>query len=138
MADSSDIDNAVIARLGADATLLALVPNGVYWDQAPPDATRFVVVSFVDEQDVQQFGGRSYEDNLYAVEVRMLSTANGNPKAAFARVDALLEGASFSIPGYTLMTCYREARDRKTERDESDTSILWFRRLGHYRVMASL
>src|SRR5262245_59398209 len=44
MADSSDIDNALVAKLGADATLLANMTNGVYLDEGPPGATRLVIV----------------------------------------------------------------------------------------------
>ena len=51
MADSSDIANALIAKLGSDAELLALCPNGVYRDQAPPGATRFVIVSLMAGED---------------------------------------------------------------------------------------
>lgn len=139
MADSSDIDNAVVARLGSDATLLALCPNGVYVDEAPPGATRFVIVSLVDEADVQQFGGRAYEDALYLVEARMLSTVSGaNIKAAAARIDVLLEDQSLAAAGYTWMTCHRESRVRMTEVDDADTSLRWLRRGGNYRVEMSL
>lgn len=138
MADSSDIDNALIARLGGDATLLALAPNGAYWEEAPQGSTRFVVVSLVDEQDVTQFSGRSYEDALYAVEVRMLSTAAGNPKAAAARIDVLLEDQLLTVAGYTPMRLHRESRIRLTEVDEIDSSIRWYRRGGNYRVQMSL
>jgi hypothetical protein len=54
--DSSDVDNALVAKLGADSTLLALMPNGVYWDEAPQGSTRFVIVSLVDERDTAMFG----------------------------------------------------------------------------------
>jgi len=139
MPDSSDIDNALIARLGADATLLALAPNGAYWEEAPPGSTRFVIVSLVDENDVQQFGARSYEDALYAVEVRMLSTVAGNnPKAAAARIDVLLEDVPLVVAGYTPMRLHRESRIRMTEVDEVDPSIRWYRRGGNYRVQMSL
>lgn len=137
MADSSDIDNALVAYLGADSMLLALVPNGVYFDQAPPNSTRFVIVSLVDESDEQMFQARAYEDALYRVEVFMLKSANGNPKAAFARVDALLEGATLTIPDYSVMTLHRESRERRTERDEADESIIWYRRAGNYRLTVS-
>lgn len=137
MADSSDIDNAIVAYLGSDATLLALVPNGVYFDEAPSNSSRFVIVSLVDESDVPSFRTRAYENALYNVEVLMLKSANGNPKAAFARVDTLLEQAALTIPGYTLMTIHRESRDRKTERDEADSSIIWYRRSGMYRLQAA-
>jgi hypothetical protein len=139
MADSSDIDNALVARLGADATLLALVPNGVYVDEAPAGSTRFVIVSLVDENDIPTFEGRAIEDALYLVEARMLSTVAGaNIKAAAARIDALLEDLPLTVTGYTGMTVHRESRVRGTEVDAIDSSIRWYRRGGNYRVQMSL
>ena len=139
MPDSSAIDNALLAVLGSDATLLALTPNGAYWDESPPGSTRFVIVSLVEEADVQQLEGRSYEDALYAVEARMLSTEDGaNIKAAAARIDALLEDAVLTVAGYKTMTVHRESRIRMTEVDGLDTSLRWLRRGGHYRVVMSV
>jgi hypothetical protein len=138
MADSSDIDNALVAKLGADATLLALVPNGVYIDEAPAGATRFVIVSLVDEADVGRFGGRAIEDALYQVEARMLSTVAGaNVKAAAARIDALLEQGTLTVSGYSLMALFRESRIRLTEVDAADPTIRWYRRGGNYRLVVS-
>lgn len=142
--DSSDIDNAIVTKLGSDTTLLALVPNGVYMDEAPPNATRFVIVSLVDEVDEPRFGGRAYEDALYLVEARMLSTAGGNIKAAAARIDALLDdqplgtGSPSATPGYTWMITTRESRVRLTEVDDVDSSLRWYRRGAHYRVQMSV
>lgn len=139
MADSSDIDNAIVTKLGADATLLALCPNGVYVDEAPGGATRFVIVSLVDEQDEAVFGGRAIENALYAIEARMLSTVAGaNIKAAAARIDVLLEDQSLTVAGYTWMDVHRESRIRMTEVDDQDTTIRWYRRGGQYRVQMSL
>src|SRR5678809_152625 len=108
--DSSDIDNAIVAKLAADATLLSYCPNGVYVDEAPQGMTKFVIVSLVDELDTPVFGSRAFEDALYLIEARMLSTANGNIKAAAARIDALLDDQSLTIgspaaqvTGYTQM-----------------------------------
>lgn len=137
MPDSSEIDNALVAKLGADATLLGLMPNGVYWDEAPQGSTRFVIVSLVDEVDVQRFESRSHEDALYLVEARALSTTNANLKSAAARIDALLDGGTLTATGYSLMTLHREARIRLTEVDDVDPTIRWFRRGGHYRVVMS-
>lgn len=138
MPDSSEIDNAIIARLGSDAALLALAPNGAYWEEAPPGSTRFVVVSLVDEVDEQEQGERAFEDALYAVEVRMLSTVSGaNPKAAAARIDALLDHQPLTAAGYAPMAIYRESRIRLTEVDDLDSSIRWYRRGGNYRVVMS-
>lgn len=137
--DSSDIDNALIVALGSDATLLALVPNGVFWDESPPGSTRFVIVSLVEEHDEIVFGGRSFEDALYEVEARMLSTVSGaNIKAAAARIDTLLDGATLTVAGYVTMTVRRESRTRQTEVDAADPSIRWYRRGGQYRVVMSV
>lgn len=139
MADSSDIDAALVVKLGADATLLALCPNGVYVDEAPAGSTRFVIVSLVDESDVPRLGSRSHEDALFQVEARMLSTVSGaNPKAAAARIDVLLENGTLTAAGYALMTLHRESRIRMTEVDEVDSSIRWYRRGGHYRLVMSV
>lgn len=137
MPDSSDIDAALVAKLGADATLLGLMPNGVYWDDAPPGSTRFVIVSLIDEADTQQFGGRSYEDALYLVKAVALSTANHNIKAAAARIDALLENGTLAVAGYASMALHRENRIRLTEVDQVDPTVRWFHRGGHYRVTMS-
>jgi len=139
--DSSLIDNALIAKLGADATLLALVPNGIYADEAPPNSTRFVIVSLVEAVDEATFGRRAIEDALYLVEARILSTttnANAAVKAAAARIDALLEDQTLTASGYTWSTMHRESRIRLVEVDDADSTIRWFRRGGHYRVQMSV
>lgn len=138
MADSSEIDNALMAKLGADATLLGYMPNGVYWDEAPPNSTRFVIVSLIDEVDEQHFGSRSHEDALYQVKAVALSTVAANIKAAAARIDTLLEGQTLTATGYKHMVMQREARIRQTEVDDVDPSVRWQHRGGHYRVVQSL
>jgi hypothetical protein len=136
--DSSDVDNALIAKLGADATLLALMPNGVYLDEAPQGSTRFVIVSLIDEHDAAMFEARAFEDALYLVKAVALSTAGGNVKDAAARIDVLLENGTLAIAGYKLMTMSRESRIRSTEVDEVDGSIRWQHRGGRYRVQVSV
>jgi hypothetical protein len=142
--DSSDIDNALVAKLGADTALLALMTNGVYVDEAPDGSIRHVIVSLVIETDVATFDqGRAIEDALYLVKAVALSTHNGvalGPtvmKAAAARIDALLEDGTLSIAGYELMTMHREERVRQTEVDDVDPSIRWFHRGGRYRVQVA-
>lgn len=143
--DSSAIDNALIALLGADQTLLGYCPNGVYWDEAPPGSTKFVIVSLVDALDEATFEGRAIEDVLYLVKAVMLNTANGDIKSAAARIDALLEDQPLvigsppqGVMGYTWMATFRESRVRITEVDESDASIRWQHRGGRYRVQMSV
>jgi hypothetical protein len=138
VADTSDIAAALIAKLGSDSELLGLCPNGVYWDEAPPGATRFVIVAFLAAVDIGVFGRRAIEDGLYLVEARMLSTVAGaNPKAAAARIDALLEDQPLTVAGYSWMTMHREEPTRLTEVDALDPSIRWFRRGGRYRIEMS-
>jgi hypothetical protein len=135
MPDTSDIGAALIMKLGSDAQLLTLCPNGVYWDEAPPGSTRFVIVSFVSSLDVGVFGKRAIEEGVYMVEARMLSTVPGaNIKAAAARIDALLEDQPLTVPGYTWMTMHREEALRMTEVDAMDPTIRYFRRGGRYRI----
>jgi hypothetical protein len=135
--DSSAIDNALVAKLGADPALLALCPNGAYWDEAAANATAFVVVSLVDELDVDEFGRTAYEDALYAVEVRFKASVT-NAQAAAARVQALLHDQPLVVAGYTWMTMHRESRIRVTEVDAVDPSIRWYRRGGNYRLQMSV
>ena len=137
MPDSSLIENAVIAKLLADGTLMALVPDGVYFDEAAAGKQRFVIVSLIDEHDEPQFGGRSYEDTLLMVKAVMLSSAGGNIQAAAARIDTLLEGGTLTAAGYALMTLARESRIRATEVDEADSAIRWQHRGGNYRLVMS-
>lgn len=137
--DTSAIANAVIAKLGADATLLALVPNGVHWGEAPAGSTRFVIVSLADAHDIITFRGRTIESALFSVEARMLVSAGGNIQAAAARIDALLEDQPLTVAGYTWMSTLRESPSRPApEIDAVDTSIRWNRRGGMYRVEMSI
>jgi len=142
MADSSDIDNALIAKLGGDATLLALCPDNVYWDVAPPNATRFVIVSLVSATDTTVFDTRpAWEEPIYEVKAVMLKSANGDIKAAAARIHELLQDQPLTVAGYTCMTVHRNEDDpriRYTERADNDPSILWFHRGGNYRVQMAV
>src|SRR5262245_8751151 len=140
MPDSSDIDTALLQKLSSDATLLGYVPNGVYWDVAPPGSKQFVIVSLVQEADVQQFQQRSYEDTLYMVKTVILTTvtnAGTLSKQAAARLDVLLEQTLLTATGYGHMLCRRETRVRFTETDDVDPTLRWYHRGGHYRVVMS-
>ena len=138
MADTSDIASALIAKLGSDAELLSLCPNGVYWDEAPPGSTRFVIVAFINAIDRGVFGKRAIEEGIYLVEARMLSTVQGaNIKRAAARIDELLEDQPLTVAGYTWSTMHRLEPVRLTEVDEVDPSIRWNRRGGQYFVEMS-
>lgn len=141
MADTSELDAALLTRLAGDATLAALMQPGafVFFSQAPPGSTRFVILDRTQSFDVPVFSGRSHEDALYQIDARMLSTAGseGDMDAAALRIDQLLDGQPLSIVGYTLMTLQREEPIRMTEPDDLNPAILYRRRGGYYRLVAS-
>lgn len=141
MADSSEIDNAVIQRLQSDAPLKAILPDGVYVDVAPPGSQRFVLVSVLASFDEHTFDGRAIEDVTYQIKaVALLSDPSvGAPdmKGAAARIDALFEGARFAAPGYGEISAQRTERVRMNEADDRDPSIRWQHRGGQYRVLAT-
>ena len=144
MPDSAAIDAAIVAMLGSDQALLGYMPNGVYFGQAPPGSTRYVLVSLIDASDEAVFGGRAIEDYLFLIKAVELSTSVANVRAAAARIDALLEdqevgiGSPIAVAGYACMACYRERRVRFPERDEADPSLIWQHMGGEYRVQMSL
>lgn len=135
--DSSAVMNSVIALLGADATLLGLMPNGVYEDLAAPGSTRFVIVSQVDADDEGILLG-GMEHHWIEIEARALSTTRGDVRAAAVRVDELLEPdtgrSTLAIQGYKVIDIEREKPLRHREGDEVDAAIQWVRRGGQYRI----
>lgn len=138
--DSSDIDNALVAKLGSDATLLANMVNGVFMDEASEGATRYVIVSVLEASDVYTFGRREYEDILYLVEPRALAGSGGDVKAAAARIEELLQDQPLTVTGYAWMTTFRQGRpgEPREVRDAGNPAVRWQRRGALYRVQMSL
>jgi len=138
MPDSTAIDQALIAKLGADVTLLSYMPNGPHWEESPSGSTKFVIVSMVDSVDEAVFGGRAIESVLYMVKAVGRSDKNPDMVAAAARIDASREDQPLTVTGYSWMTVHREGRIRTTEVDDVNPDIRWQHRGGFYRVEMSL
>jgi hypothetical protein len=141
MADSYDIDRALVALLRGDATLNGLLPDGIYLYSADAGVERFAIVSIVTAFDTPQFGRRAWEDIVYLVEALVLrTTSDSNTVAnqAAARIDAVLDDQPLSVPGYGYMTMHRALRHPEDETDEKNPAIKFYRRAGHYRVQMSL
>jgi hypothetical protein len=139
--DSSAIDNALLAYLGSDPELLALCPNGVYWDEAPADGltTRYVIVHLIEAVDVDEFNGRAYEDVLYEVSARIMTTVGvDTARAAAERIEALLQDQPLTAAGFVWMATAREGRRREIVPDERNAAIRWFLRGGFYRVQMAI
>ena len=64
-----------------------------------------------------------------------LSSAGADMRAAAARVDALLEGATLVATGYHVLAVRRVERVRRLEVDDADPTVRWFERGGRYRVI---
>jgi hypothetical protein len=137
--DTSAIDAALVNVLYQDTTLKSLVPDGVYMDEAPPNAQRFVIVALADAVDNATYdAGRAFEEKTYTVVAKMLSTAGGDIKGAAARIDVLLEDAALTVTGYADVRARRERPIRETDVDTVDPSLRWFHRGGEYRVHAAI
>ena len=135
MPNSSDIDDAIVGRLSSDPALTALVPDGVYFDEAPPGVKRFVLLVLVSEDDHASFSGtREYEDSVYRVQAVALDTSHDTVNAAANRIDALLENYAFVVAAYTWMTTQRDGRFRHTQADPVDPSLRWQVSGAQYRV----
>jgi len=135
--DTSAIVNAIIAVLGADPTLLALMPNGVYYLNGPNGATRFVSVKIQDATDVAEFGRRAIEDAHYEILATALSSMIGpdDMRAAAYRIDELLEDQPIAVTGYEWMTTHRvnPVIDKMT--DPENPNLEWRYRGGTYHVV---
>jgi hypothetical protein len=136
---SDAIDNAVLNRLAGDSTLNALLAGGVhsyyehyfsnFGDFTPP----FVVVTLFTARDVRELRRRAWEECRYVVTVHTdidelpISPASiSTIRQVCARIDQLLDGATFSISGYTLLKSERERRyfggmQFDEQRDEFDS-----------------
>lgn len=144
------IDMALVALIlgdtGSPNGLMQLLPDGVFWDEAPRGAKRFVIVSLIDEADEATFDGRAIEDALYLVKGVARADLGVNMFDVESRIDELLEEARLTagspleeLEGYHCMAVFRESRfPRHTEPDDLNPAIRWHHRGGQYRVQMSV
>jgi hypothetical protein len=133
--NSTDIDEALRLVLASDATWTALMPDGVYFDAAPPGLKHFVLVTLVSEEDTATFeNGRTIEDAVYRIQAVALDTSADTAAAAARRIDALLEDVALTVADYGWVATHREGRVRGTPEDPVDPSVHWQVIGGNYRV----
>ena len=140
MADSSDVDQALIDKLQGDAALAALAMPGVFvfWNQeAPANASKFIDVSQADHEDVPIFEGTGTEVFTYLVKWVELSGGTKSAKAGAARIQALLHLQPLTVPGYHVQLVRRESRIRLAEPLPEDSTKDWYHRGGRYQVIAA-
>lgn len=137
MADSADLDTAIVAKLAGDATLLALMTDGVYFGLAPNGLTKFVEVSLVTQHDEPDFDATAYEMALYRVKAVDRSPDMADVAAAAARIHVLLQNVPLTVSGYTHMLTRRTERLRYPEVDEIDPNTRWQHMGAIYEVFVS-
>jgi hypothetical protein len=128
---------AILQILQQDAALRVLMPDGAWFAEAPPGATRFVILSLVSSMDTPFFGGPAYKESVYLVEARALMTSGADVESAFARITTLLTDAVLTIPDYGAMLVQFEEELEMVEVDQIDPSIRWNRCGGHLHVMVA-
>jgi hypothetical protein len=130
---------AILQILQQDMALRLLLPDGVFFAEARPGSTRFVIVSLVSSVEAPMFGGPAYKDTVYLVEARALTTAASSTDVenAFARCTTLLTDADLTMTGYGAMLTQFEEELESVEVDDIDPSIRWNRCGGHLHVMVA-
>jgi hypothetical protein len=112
---SDAIDTAVLNRLSGDATLTALLTGGIHelWEETAGGLTEpYALVTLFTAKDVEELRRRAWEECRYLVTVHadLSVTSISTVRQACARIDVLLDGATFAISGYTLLKSERERR----------------------------
>lgn len=111
------IEQAVVQKLGADATLASLAPGGVWLDVAPETATEpYIIVNLQSSLDAVSMGeGLAFEEALVLVKAVDSGGGAADALAADARVFAVLHGGTLTVSDGTLMSMTRYARVRYVE-----------------------
>jgi len=135
--NAAAVDIALVGALAADATLTALVPDGIWLDVGTRNMTRYVVVQHQIHTDDDGFGGTLYETFRYRITARVLQTTGGDVNAAADRIHQILQDQLLTIAGYTHGSTLRVERVKTTEIDPVDNDIRWQVAGGDYELFVS-
>lgn len=137
--NAAAVDAALIAALAADATLAALLPDGVYVDVAPSNKTRFVIVQAQTREITDALADETlYEVVRYRITARVLMTTGADANAAAFRIQERLTWMPIvPIAGYTHMATIQVERVKFTEVDAIDNDIRWQVAGGDYEIWVS-
>lgn len=137
--DRSSVDAAIMGKLQADAALMGLLPDGVFWDLAPQGMQRFVIVSLADDAaSLALNNADGFEWPIYQCKAVASVTGGSTMKDAARRIHELLHHGDLDLSasgGYTLMVMHRVRYVRYTEVDQVDKALRWQHRGGLYEVM---
>lgn len=127
----------MINKLLTDTQLSALMTDGVWWEIAPHGKTKVVIVKLMAHTVTAMYGGRAYEEPVYLVKAVALGTTGTDVKAAAARIDALLDGGTLVISGYTVMAIQLQEYVHYVEADPTNADARWQHYGGLYGITVS-
>jgi hypothetical protein len=136
VADTGDVDAAVIGLVAGDPVLAALLPAGVYYGVAPQGVESFVIVdrlAHVNERNM--FGGTASETFLFLVKAVVPGSASTIPRAAAVRIRQLLDGGRLVLTEYALLAPVDEVESvRIVEVDDVNPDRRVQHWGGHYEI----
>jgi hypothetical protein len=138
---SSAIDNMLVAVLSADPALMAIATDGVFFDEADPGCTRFVLCAVQTSHDEGDFDGVAWEQPQYLVKIVLARGTNADARQAADRIEAVLQDLETrldpaQLPNYHLTLCQRLEYVRYREHDPDAADLWWQHRGGQYEVWA--
>lgn len=137
VASTWDVDGALLATLNADAALVAIVTDGIYFGEARPGATKFLQLAQIDQANEDMFDAVAFESILYQVKAVLQDTSALKAIDAAKRIQAVLLGltpATFTPANYQFMLATRTQRIRYTERDTANPDLLWQHHGAQYEI----
>lgn len=133
MADSSEVDGAIVTLLQNDAQLKAILPSGIFFDVATQDAKKYAVITLMNHDDTYVFQEVGFEIFTYFIKAVTLGESGLEVKNASQRIYTVLQSATLVVPGYVQMRIERTKYRRWSEVD-SVTGARWQQRGGQYDV----
>jgi len=129
----------LIAVLSADAALMAIATDGVFFNVGPSSAQRFVVLALPGTTDTEMFGGVAFETAHYEIKSVIMNGSSDDSAHAASLIDADLVGlesrlAPAALVSHGLVLVQREQRIRYTETDPKAVDVRWQHRGGLYEV----
>jgi len=136
--DSGAVDKAVVKRLFDDPTLMAILPDGVYFNVAAQGAQRFIAIEVTAHTVERMFGGVAWESFRYLIDAIALQTSGADVRAAADRINELLSDPSQLVaPGYRITESWRDGSYKPDLTiDPENASVRWQHRIGVYFVKA--
>jgi hypothetical protein len=137
LADTGDVDAAMVATVKLDTVLMGLCPGGVYFGVAPQGIESFVIVDRLSHSNERNmYGAPASETYLFLVKAVLPGSSASKARAAGARIRALFElTRALPLTDYAQLAPVEEVESvRITEVDDSNPDRRVQHWGGHYEV----